>query len=78
MGEESGWNRLELRAGAFLSASNAYFGSGFSEWTGNVVEVSGPGTIWTNTGDVSLNGNALMVSNNATVYSRGVDVAGGA
>ncbi len=70
VGEKSGWNRLDVRDGAFFAASNFYFGSGFCEWTGNVIDVSGPGTIWTNTGDADISGsaNSCAVSNGATVY----------
>jgi len=71
MGDDSGWNRLEVRDGAFLSASNVFVGSGSLSWSGNVVDVSGPGTVWTNTGMVYFGGFASVcaISNGPTVYS---------
>ena len=78
MGDDSGWNRLEVRDGAFLSASNVYLGMGSSSWTCNVIDVSGPGTIWTNTGMVDIDGrdNSCTVSNGPTVYSAELRASG--
>lgn len=79
VGEYSGGNRMDLRDGAFLSNSNAYIGSGFSGFSGNVVCVSGPGTVWTNAGEVDLNGggNALTLSNGAIGHSLELTANGG-
>lgn len=79
MGRESGWNRLELTAGARLANSNVYIGWGTSLYPSNIVDVSGSGTTWSNSGAMYISGlgNALAVSNGATVYSADFRTGGG-
>ncbi|MFH0879144.1 MAG: hypothetical protein V2A34_05490, partial [Lentisphaerota bacterium] len=71
MGREAGWNRLELRNGAMMTDSNAYLGWGISQYPSNTADVSGPGTVWTNLGEVYVDGpgNSITLSNGARLYA---------
>src|SRR5579859_5564168 len=79
VGFESAGNRLVISNGAVVVNSNAFVGTAnFLGNTNNSVLVTDPGSVWTNTGGITIGmlsaGNQVVISNGAKVIDQGLDI----
>ncbi|OGV46164.1 MAG: hypothetical protein A2X46_12695 [Lentisphaerae bacterium GWF2_57_35] len=75
-------NQVEVKGGALMQNSNAFIGAKESILSSNRIAISESGTVWSNTGEVWLQGpnNSVLVSGGAKAYAAasriGSDVPG--
>jgi T5SS/PEP-CTERM-associated repeat protein len=81
VGQQGAFNQLIVINGATVSDYSGYIGDGTWNSTGNVVVVTGAGSVWTNSAQLQVGSygsrNQLVVSNGGTVFAESIYISVG-